>query len=230
MPSPVDVFVWYANEDEELRIELTKHLGSLKRQNLIHEYDHRVLAGDEREQVVAQRIASSHVILLLISASFFAAPHYYDDEMQRALERQRQNKARVIPILLRPLDLSGEPIAKLQSLPKNGKPVERWDSINEAMKEVALGVREAVEEIWGVQADAAGSPVSQHPTKAPEGTAASKSEAAHAWVDQVSWRSFDSLPETRLSFQPWPSLAKPLCFNSLPKTRLHLSYWMRNEP
>ena len=230
MPSPVDVFVCYAPADEGRRIELTKHLGSLRKQNLIREYDQRVLPGDEREQVVVQHIASAQLILLLISSDFINSYHCYDVEMAQALERQRQNKARVIPILLRAVDLRDEPYAKLQSLPRSGKPVASWNSIDEAMMEVALGVREVVEEILRAQADAAGALVNQHPTKAPEGTAASKSEAAHAGADQASWRGFDSLPETRLSFQPWPSLKKPLCFNSLPKTYLHLSFWTKGEP
>ena len=46
--------------------------------------------------------------------------------MQRALERHDANEARVIPILLRPVDWNNAPFAYLQALPTDAKPITTW--------------------------------------------------------------------------------------------------------
>lgn len=50
-------------------------------------------------------------------------------------------------MILRECDWSGAPFAHLQALPKDGKPVTKWTNRDEAWKNVALGVRAAVERI-----------------------------------------------------------------------------------
>jgi hypothetical protein len=67
--------------------------------------------------------------------------------MKRALERHEQGSTRVIPVILRDVDWQSAPFGKLQSLPKNGTPVTLWSAKDSAWKDVAVGIRKAVEEI-----------------------------------------------------------------------------------
>lgn len=67
--------------------------------------------------------------------------------MERALARHQSGHACVIPIIIRSVDWSGAPFAKSQALPKDGKPVSRWDDPDDAWTDVARGIRHAAEEI-----------------------------------------------------------------------------------
>jgi hypothetical protein len=61
---------------------------------------------------------SADMILLLISADFINSDYCYDIELRRALERQREGKVSVIPIILRHADWKTTPIGHLQALPR----------------------------------------------------------------------------------------------------------------
>ena len=59
----------------------------------------------------------AQIILLLISPSFLASDYCYDIETKRALDGHDKGEAKVIPVLLRPVDWEGAPFARLQGLP-----------------------------------------------------------------------------------------------------------------
>lgn len=71
----------------------------------------------------------------------------YDIEMQRAMERHNAGTARVIPIILKPVDWKDTPFSKLQVLPQDGKPINTWDNQDEAFLNVVQGIRRAVESL-----------------------------------------------------------------------------------
>jgi hypothetical protein len=56
-------------------------------------------------------------------------------------------EARVIPILLKPVDWQGSSFHKLQVLPKKAKAVTKWTNQAEAFAEIAKGIREVVQEL-----------------------------------------------------------------------------------
>jgi hypothetical protein len=74
--------------------------------------------------------------------------------MLRALERHQANEARVIPILLRPVDWTNAPFAGLQALPTSAKPITSWRNRDEALKNVAVCIRRAVEDLSSLAASA----------------------------------------------------------------------------
>jgi len=65
--------------------------------------------------------------------------------MKRAIERHEAGEARVIPVILRPVDWQDAPFSKLQALPKDGRPVTTWPNIDEAFLDIARGIRKAIE-------------------------------------------------------------------------------------
>ena len=83
-------------------------------------------AGHEWAGAIDEHLNSAAVILLLVSADFLASDYCYDVEMKRALEWHDAGDGRVVPVILRPVDWRGAPFAKLQALPKDGKPVTSW--------------------------------------------------------------------------------------------------------
>src|SRR5450759_1021078 len=129
----VQIFFSYAHEDEPLRKELEKQLSFLKWQGLISGWNDRdIKAGEEWAYEIDRHLNSAHIILLLVSPDFMASDYCYSIEMKRALERHEAGEARVIPIILKPVDWTGSPFSKLQVLPRNRKPVTSWKDRNAA--------------------------------------------------------------------------------------------------
>ena len=143
-PKPIQIFYAYSHnaEDESLRDQLEKHLSLLKRQGIIAGWhDRQIGAGEEWKGQIDRNLESAQVVLLLISPSFLASDYCYDIEMKRAIERHDHGEAKVVPIILRPVDWGGAPFDKLQVLPSDGKPVTLWQDRDEAFKNVAVSIR-----------------------------------------------------------------------------------------
>ena len=68
-------------------------------------------------------------------------------EMKRALEREKKGEARVIPVIVRDVNLKGAPFADLQYLPKDGRAVTKWTNKDSAWRNVSEGIERVVEEI-----------------------------------------------------------------------------------
>lgn len=144
---PIHLFYSYSHKDEQLRDELEKHLMGLKRQGIITDwYDRDIRAGDEWKRQINSHLNTADIILLLVSADFLASDYCYSIELASALQRQEHGSARVIPIILRPVDWSVAPFGQLQALPTNAKPITLWANRDEAFENVAKGIRAVVEQ------------------------------------------------------------------------------------
>lgn len=151
---PVELFISYSHVDQEMRNELIQHLSVLIRQGVISAWhDRKIFPGTEWGKEIDPRINSADVILLLVSPGFLDSDYCYDIEMKRALERHEAGESRVIPIILRSVDWHGAPFGKLQSLPKDGRPVTSWADRDEAFANIASGIRQAVEKFRAVPKD-----------------------------------------------------------------------------
>ncbi|WP_438044913.1 TIR domain-containing protein [Sorangium sp. So ce128] len=144
------LFFSYSHQDEALRDELEAHLALLKHDGLLQSWhDRRIAAGEAWAGQIDKNLDTAEVILLLISADFLASDYCFDKEMRRALERHDAGRARVIPVILRETDWRGAPFARLQALPRDGRPVTSWRNRDAAWTDVALGIRRAVEALRG---------------------------------------------------------------------------------
>ena len=145
---PVEVFYSYSHKDEGLRDKLETHLTMLKREGVITDWhDRRISAGQEWDGEIDEHLNSADMILLLVSADFLASNYCYDIEVKRAMKRHDDGEACVIPIILRPCDWQTAPFGKVQALPKDAKPVRRWEDEDEAFLSVAQGIRQAATEL-----------------------------------------------------------------------------------
>jgi tetratricopeptide (TPR) repeat protein len=144
----VEVFYSYAHEHETLCDELKKHLANLKRQGVITDwYDRDISAGKEWDEEIERHLNSAKVILLLVSPDFMDSDYINDVEGKRAMERHEAREARVIPVILRPVDWEGTPFSKLQALPTDAKPVTSWGDRDEAFLSVSKAIRKALTEL-----------------------------------------------------------------------------------
>jgi hypothetical protein len=145
---PLEVFISYSHADEELKDELYIHLANLTRQGKIKPWQDRAIeAGTEWDAEIKARLESARIILLLITPRFIASEYCFDQEMRRAMERHTEGTARVIPIIMKPSDWKDTPFSKLNALPKDGKPITKWDNQDEALLNVVQGIRQAVDSL-----------------------------------------------------------------------------------
>jgi hypothetical protein len=147
-PEPVEIFISYAHEDEGLRALLEKHLANLRDQKVITAWHGRLIrSGDDWSKEISRHLETARIFLLLVSADFMASRYCYGIELKRALERHNAGEARVIPVLLRYVDLEDSPIARLQALPEGGKPVVNWGDRHKAFTNVAKGIRKELNDL-----------------------------------------------------------------------------------
>jgi hypothetical protein len=139
------IFVSYSHRDELLRQALLEHLALLQQQRLVAVWhDRRIAAGEEWPSHIDGQLSAADIVLLLVSPSFMASRHCRA-ELDIALQRQAAGKARVIPVLLRPVDWRTASFAQLQALPSNGVPVTSWSDRDAAFQDVVTGIRALVE-------------------------------------------------------------------------------------
>lgn len=138
----IRVFLSYSHADEKYRNELAKHLKSLERQGIIETWrDRRIAPGNEWASRIDDELRRADIILLLVSVDFINSEYCYDLEMKEALDRHDRQDAVVIPVILRPCDCGGLPFGKLQAATQDGKPVEKYPSLDDAFLEVTTKIK-----------------------------------------------------------------------------------------
>lgn len=144
----VSIFVSYAHEDEGLKEELDKYLKVLKRSSKVQVWhDRELIAGQEWDETIMSELARANIILLLVSVDFNASDFIWDKELAAAMKRHEAGTAHVVPIILRKCDWSRMPYAKLQALPRDGRPVLDYPSRDDAFTEIAEGISKLVNSI-----------------------------------------------------------------------------------
>ncbi|GAB6163509.1 hypothetical protein JCM12298_26690 [Desulfothermus naphthae] len=145
---PIRAFISYSHADEAFLNELVKHLSLLKRQGLLETWhDREITPGIEFDDTIDRNLEEADIIILLVGPDFIASDYCYSKELKHAMECHERKIARVIPIIVRPVDLDGAPFMKLQSLPKDAKPVSKWEDKDEAWLNVAKSLRSVIEQI-----------------------------------------------------------------------------------
>jgi len=146
----VKIFISYSHHDEALFVQLKKHLKPLERERIISPWhDRRIAAGAEFDAEIRQELQSARIILLLVSPDFIVSEYCWGKEMMRAMERHETGSARVIPVILRPVDWRGSPFGKLLALPQDGKPVTSWQDVDAAFLNVATSIRSVTAGLHG---------------------------------------------------------------------------------
>ena len=93
---------------------------------------------DELDEI---QFLSANFILLMLSPDYLASD-YCRRQLNRAEEREQTGSAKVIPVMLCPVEW--RPPAFLELLPRNGQPVTNWPNRDEAFADIAEGILQAI--------------------------------------------------------------------------------------
>ena len=146
-PEVVEVYYSYADEDIELLKQLQKQLAVLEQLKLIKGWDRGKIAAGEKVANRMTHLNNAHIILLCISPDFMVSEFTYVERV-RALERYKDEKAIIIPVLFRPTgNWRDAGFDDLQALPRKFGPVTKWKDVDDAFDEIATEIRDIIDKI-----------------------------------------------------------------------------------
>ena len=149
MPAPYKVFTIYAREDASYLDELRGQLRPLEIGGRIKVWsDREINPGVDWEREIVQHLDTADIILILVSAAYYNSVYIHEKEIKYALARHERGEAKVLPIIVRPVDFSDDPvISRLQVLPTDGRPVtdrRHWPERDEAWLDVVAGIKRTI--------------------------------------------------------------------------------------
>jgi tetratricopeptide (TPR) repeat protein len=139
----VKLFYSYAHKDKELRNDLAKHIGKA---HISEWYDREIYPGTNWENEIDTNLEQADIVLLLISADFKESDYCSGKEMKRALEREKEKSAYVIPIHMRPVYWPNSPFRHLH-IPNSNGTVDTAPNRDQALKEIAVEVYRVIYKI-----------------------------------------------------------------------------------
>lgn len=142
---PLKTFICYAHEDRKTVEGLLKHLALLEKKLILEVWDDgKILAGEEWDRSIKVRLESAELILMFVSVDFINSDYIEKTELQAALQRHREGKATLIPVIVRSCDWSEYfEIGKFQALPQQARPIQsnHFSFLDDAYHEVAQGIK-----------------------------------------------------------------------------------------
>jgi TIR domain len=148
----IHIFCCYTHTDREFLDALKKHLQPLLRRGFIDLWsDTDIGPGMQWEEEINTHLEKANIILLLVSADFVSSDYCYSNELRKAMNLHFAAKARVVPIILRPVLWSMTEFGKLQALPTHAIPIasSSWSTPDDAYLDIVENVRRMVEELLG---------------------------------------------------------------------------------
>jgi internalin A len=140
------LFISYAHEDEKWRAKLAPNLGLLVREGLVKVWtDLEIIAGAKWDEEIKRKLEEADLYLFLMSVDLLNSDYVQDIELPIARRRHEENKARLIPVIIRKCSWTRY-IGDIQGLPTSGRPVRQWRDTDDACFDVEEGLRKAIEE------------------------------------------------------------------------------------
>ena len=141
-------FVAYSKADSLAVERLMIHLKGLEYEDLIETWhDGQIVPGEEWDSKIRAELSAADVIIFCVSADLLATDYVQRVEIPKAIARQEQGKATVIPVIFTKCSWQGHAFGKLQAIPAKGKTVQdyiRNGDPDDIWTEVASAVRDAV--------------------------------------------------------------------------------------
>ncbi len=130
-------------EDARLVRELETSMYALYRDEHHTTRWHRIPPGADVDDEDQRAAAEADIILVMLSPDFLGCDRCFRRSVAAHMERRRG--ATVVPILLRPVaPVESFPLAGLQILPRNGVPVSRSSSIDEAWQHLTDELKQVI--------------------------------------------------------------------------------------
>jgi subtilisin family serine protease len=145
---PLKVFCSYSHLDQALWKEFKAHLSPMQKAGRIEIWSDLMLEGGQRWKAeIDRKLEEADIILLLVSSYFVESEFCYSIELKRAVEREAEGTARMIPVRVRPVSLKGTVLADIQALPPGAQPITSFKDPHDGWTQVADNLYDIVEKL-----------------------------------------------------------------------------------
>ncbi len=143
------IFISYSRVDKRGVDELRLHLAPLQRTGKVKLfYDAEIIPGEKWDKRIRQELESADIILFFLSPDFLASDYTYEIEVKYAIQRAKEDKVRIIPILYRNCDWSSSKLSKFQVVPANGIAITGSSrSSDDGFSQVARALRFVIDDV-----------------------------------------------------------------------------------
>ena len=124
------VFISYAHADTDMfDLFRSANLAAMESDRLISSWtDRKISPGQKWDAAIKEELESCDVMLCLVSTKFFASEYIRGVEMKRAMEREKEGKIRIVPVLLEDCPAwDRSELKAFQAIIPDGKPVRFHD-------------------------------------------------------------------------------------------------------
>lgn len=136
------IFISYSHADDEQLDRLHKHLAQLRRDGTVTAwYDREITAGGRLDKSIESELESADIFLACASPDWIDSNYAYEKEFKRALEREAEGKAVIVPVIFKPCDWLSTPLQHFRALPKDGKAITEFTNQDVAFLDVVMGLR-----------------------------------------------------------------------------------------
>lgn len=143
----VSIFISYSHLDAASMERLRTHLAALMRDRVSVWFDGDLDAGDELKTGIARALREAQIFVALLSPDYLASNYCWNIEYRRAMNRRARGTMRVVAAVVRPCDWKSTRAAGFKLLPRDGRPVTRWRSADEAFLDIAEGIKGVVRSV-----------------------------------------------------------------------------------
>lgn len=141
---PLPVVAVSADADYAYYKDLAIHLAILQRTGQIALWHvSQALPASDIVQECNRHLDAAALILLLLSPAFQTS-YECQEQLARVMRRRASDGVPILPIIMRPVDLTQSPLATIKALPRGGLAVTQWRSVDEAYIDIAQGIRALV--------------------------------------------------------------------------------------
>lgn len=142
----VRIFISYCHANAVQQAKLQVHLAQLKRDEVVTWFDGEMEAGDKLNTEISRKLRTADIFVALMSPEYIAS-HWCQLEYRRAMGRRARGSMRVVVVIVRPCAWKDTGASDLKVLPRDGKAVSDWRSMDHAFANVAEGIKGAVKAV-----------------------------------------------------------------------------------
>ncbi len=153
MGSKITIYIIYTSEDNDLRLQLSRHLEALEESfEVTIWHDDPILQGQQWKPQNESRLHQADIFLLLVSDAFMHSEFIKQLEFKTVIDRYKAGESTVIPILLDEcpwdIDFNSDDynfsLSELHVLPEGRKPLSDLNLPDQAYKQIAAHIKKVV--------------------------------------------------------------------------------------
>ena len=148
---PINTFISYAQRDKRFFDNIEANLSTLKRQGFSIWHPGMISAGTDLQAEREAKLLASQLILVLLSPDYTASDICMDTDTALAFQLYQKEKAKIVPIRLREVDVTGTPYEHVQIIPRSNEAIigrkKRNSTKDSIFIDINSDIRQAADEV-----------------------------------------------------------------------------------